>query len=120
MSEDLSLNETKKEYHGTLKSYVIGFTASILLTAASFLMVITKLFSGRALIYTIVGLALLQAIFQLLFFLHVGKEAKPRWETLVFYFMVLVLFIIAAGSLWIMSDLNDRVMLNNEMEVSHD
>ena len=32
----------------------------------------------------IVALALLQAIVQLLFFLHVGQEAKPRWETLVF------------------------------------
>jgi cytochrome o ubiquinol oxidase operon protein cyoD len=120
MSEDLSLKETQKEWHGTLKSYVIGFIASILLTAASFSLVIMKLLSEHLLMYTIVSLALVQAIFQLLFFLHVGQEAKPRWETLVFYFMLLVLFIIAIGSLWIMHDLNNRVMSNMTMEMPHD
>lgn len=72
---------------------------------------------GQPLIYTVIALALVQAIVQLLFFLHVGQEAKPRWETVVFYFMVVILFIIAAGSLWIMNDLNDRVMT---MEMPHD
>lgn len=120
MSEDLSLKEIQKEWHGTLKSYVIGFTASVLLTAASFLLVITRLFSGQVLVHTIIGLALVQAIIQLLFFLHLGQEAKPRWETVVFYFMVMVLFIIAIGSLLIMYDLNDRVMSDMTKETSHD
>ena len=110
MSEELSLKEIKKEWHGTLKSYVIGFITSILLTAASFYVVSTRFLSGQFLIYTIIAMALIQAIVQLLFFLHVGQEAKPRWETLVFYFMVMVLIIISIGSLWIMYDLNDRVM----------
>lgn len=110
MSTDLSLKEIQKEYHGTLRSYVIGFIASILLTTASFSIVITKLLSGNALIFTIVALALAQAIFQLLFFLHLGQEAKPRWETIVFYFMIVVLFIVAIGTLWIIYDLNNRVM----------
>ncbi len=120
---DLSLKETKKEWHGTLKAYVVGFVGSIVLTMCSFLLVIARPFSGPLLIYTITGLALAQAIFQLLFFLHLGQEAKPRWESFVFYFMVLVLFIIAIGSLWIMSDLNDRVMSNmisSIKEMPHD
>lgn len=116
MSEELSLNEIKKEWHGSLKAYVIGFIASLILTGISFLLVITKHLTGAALVYTIVILALIQAIFQLLFFLHVGQEAKPRWETVVFFFMVLVLLIVALGSLWIMHDLNDRVMSNMTME----
>ena len=117
MSHELSLNEIKKEWHGTLKSYVIGFFASLLLTSASFYLVVAKLLAGPALVYAIVGLALMQAVVQLLFFLHVGQEAKPRWETVVFYFMVTILIIISAGSLWIMNDLNDRVM---SMEMPHD
>jgi len=44
------------------------------------------------------------------FFLHVGEEAKPRWEIISFYFMVVVLFIVVLGTLWIMFDLNTRVM----------
>lgn len=100
----------KKEWHGSLKSYVIGFTASILLTSASFILVIMHWISKETLIFTIVGLAFAQAIIQLLFFLHIGQEAKPRWETLIFCFMVLVLLIIALGSLWIMYDLDGRMM----------
>lgn len=109
MSE-LNLKQTQKEWHGSIRSYAIGFAASLLLTAASFVLVITKILLGKLLVYTLLGCALVQAIFQLLFFLHLGKEGHPRWETLIFYFMLLVLLIIAIGSLWIMSDLNDRVM----------
>lgn len=119
MRNDLSLQEIQKEWHGTLKAYCIGFVASLLLTAASFLLVAKKWLIGPTLVYVIVALALTQAIVQLLFFLHVGEEAKPRWETMVFYFMVMVLLIIAIGSLWIMYDLNDRVMGNME-EMNHD
>lgn len=110
MSSELSLKEIQKEWHGTLKAYVIGFISSILLTAISFSLVITKLLSGHLLVYTIIGLALIQAMIQLLFFLHVGQEAKPRWETIAFGFMTMVLLIIMIGSLWIMNDLDDRMM----------
>jgi len=112
MSEELSLKEIQKEWHGTIQAYVVGFTASVLLTAISFALVITRILSGWYLVHTLVALALVQAFVQLRFFLHVGQEAKPKWESLVFYFMVMVLLIIAGGSLWIMSDLNDRVMSN--------
>jgi cytochrome o ubiquinol oxidase operon protein cyoD len=117
---ELSLKQIKKEWHGTLKSYLIGLIASLLLTAISFLLVITKAVTGKILVYSIVSLALIQAIFQLIFFLHVGQEAKPRWETLVFFFMILVLLIVALGSLWIMHDLDERVMSHMMMEMHHD
>lgn len=120
MHTDLSLKEMKKEWHGSLQSYVIGFTASLILTGVSFLLVVTKILTGKALILTIVALAFVQAIFQLLFFLHVGKEAKPRWETLAFFFMLAILLIIALGSLWIMDDLNERVMTDMKEMMAHD
>lgn len=120
MSTDLSLKEMKNEWHGSLRAYIIGFAVSILLTVISFSLVAAKLLSGQLLIHTIVILALVQAVIQLLFFLHVGQEAKPRWETLVFYFMMLVLFIVVIGSLWIMYDLNDRVMFDMTKEMPHD
>lgn len=120
MTHELSLKEIKKEWHGTLKSYLVGFAISIILTALSFYIVAAKLLSGQFLVYTLVALAIVQAIFQLLFFLHLGQEARPKWESVIFYFMVLVLFIIVLGSLWIMHDLNDRVMSHMSMEMTHD
>src|SRR5262245_28771305 len=111
MTEDLSLVEIKKERHGTLKDYQVGIIACVLLSSASFSMVINTILSALSLFFTIVVLALIQAIAQLRYFMHLGQEAKPRWETIIFCFMVLLLLIIAIGSLWIMHDLNERVMV---------
>ncbi len=110
MSDELSLNQIKKEWHGSLKSYLMGFALSFLLTSASFLLVITQPILGQNLILSIMGLALIQAICQLLLFLHLGQEASPRWETGVFYFMLIILLITVVGTLWIMFDLNARMM----------
>lgn len=110
MSSELSLNETKKEWHGSLKAYIIGFAASFILTCTSFLLVVTNLLPGSYLPHALIGLALTQAVIQLIFFLHVGQEDKPKWETLTFAFMVLVLLVILIGTLWIMFDLDERVM----------
>lgn len=120
MESDLSLDEIQKEWHGSLKAYVIGFASSLILTGASFLLVIAKPIADETLVHTLIGLAVLQAIFQVRFFLHVGEEPKPRWETLIFYFMLTMLFIIALGSLWIMYDLNTRMMPGMAMEMVHD
>ncbi len=110
MEHELSLTEIKKEYHGTYTAYIVGFVVSLLLTGFSFYLVISKLLEGPTLIYSLIMLAIIQAFFQLLCFLHLGQEAKPRWESVTFWFMVLVLLIIALGTFWIMADLNDRVM----------
>lgn len=119
MHSELSLQEVKKEWHGSLRSYVVGLIISLILTSTSFILVATNAFPEKTLIYSIVGLGLSQAIFQLIFFLHLGKEPKPRWETYIFYFMVLILLIIVIGSLWVMNDLNERMMPNME-GMNHD
>lgn len=108
--EPENLSAIQKEWHGNLKSYVVGFSLSLLLSALSFFLVWAKIFSGKGLFFAITGLAIVQATAQILFFLHVGQESKPRWETLIFLFMVLVVLIIISGSLWIMYDLDHRVM----------
>jgi len=121
MSE-LSLKQMKKEWHGNLHSYLIGFIISLILTTSAFALVITKALPDQTLIGIIVFLALVQAILQLFFFLHVGQEADPKWETLIFCLMIVILLIIAIGSLWIMYDLNERMMDKNmtEMMMEHD
>lgn len=110
MHSDLTLNEMKKEWHGSVKAYVIGFIASLILTALSFGLVISEAIPKDSLVYTLATLGLIQAVFQLLFFLHVGQEPKPRWETVIFCFMFLILLLITVGSLWIMNDLESRMM----------
>lgn len=110
MTQELDLHEIQKEWHGSLTSYLVGFFCSLLFTALSFGLVIGGILSGHALVYVLIGLAVLQAGVQAVFFLHVGQESKPRWETITLCFTILVLFIIVVGSLWIMHDLNERMM----------
>jgi len=93
----------------TLKAYVSGYVSSIVLTLAAYLLVAHHLLSRQTAIAAVVGLALTQFLAQLLFFLHLGTEAKPRWKLMVFLFMVMIVFILVFGSLWIMSNLNYRM-----------
>lgn len=120
MSSELSFKATKEEWHGSYRAYLIGFIASLTLTLLSFGLVLMRYFSSQGTIYFIVFLAMVQAVIQLLFFLHVGQEAKPKWETLIFFFMMLILIIIAGGSLWVMNDLNERVMNMDEMNMTEE
>ncbi|CRX38467.1 cytochrome o ubiquinol oxidase subunit IV [Estrella lausannensis] len=120
MSSEPTLKEIQKEWHGSYRAYAIGFMSSIILTILSFSMVLLKLLEGKALMVVITGLALIQAVFQLRFFLHLGEEPKPKWESLTFYLMLIILLIVAIGSLWIMFDLNDRMMPAMGKEMGHD
>lgn len=120
MSSELSLDEMTKQWHGSLRSYLIGLGASLLLTVTSFSLVTWRLLPMPTLVYTISGFALVQAALQLVYFLHLGIERKPQWHIAVFILMLVILFIIVAGSLWIMFDLNERMMPASLMEMPHD
>ena len=98
------------EHEGTVTAYILGFFVSIILTLAAYYAVVEQVFTGRALVGTIIGLGVAQAFVQLLFFLHLGKESRPYWNLLAFLFMVAVLIVIVGGSLWIMQNLNYNVM----------
>ena len=101
-----------------LRSYVLGFILSILLTLASYVLVSHQLLSTWVLILTIIGLGLVQMAVQLILFLHIGDEPKPRWNLLVLLFMLMVAAILVFGSLWIMYTLEYRSMPPSDMEAS--
>ncbi len=114
MSTDLTLKEIQKEWHGTYRSYALGLLFSLVLTAISFGLVILNPLPHKYVHIALLVLAVVQAAGQLVFFLHLGQEAHPRWETLIFSFTTLILLIIVIGTLWVMSDLNERTMENME------
>jgi cytochrome o ubiquinol oxidase subunit IV len=95
---------------GSFSSYVIGFILSLALTLVAYLVIAQHMFSKKVLILTIVGLAFVQMIIQLIFFFHLTKEAKPRWNLQIFLAMFFLIAIIVGGSLWIMFNLDERVM----------
>jgi cytochrome o ubiquinol oxidase operon protein cyoD len=120
MDTEISLSEEKKLWHGSYLSYGIGFLVSLIFTSISFLLVAYEVFEPKILAHTIAGFALIQAVVQLIFFLHLGQEGKPHWETFIFFFMLLILLIIVIGSLWVMNDLNERMMPQHTTSMHHD
>ncbi|MBS0623119.1 MAG: cytochrome o ubiquinol oxidase subunit IV [Verrucomicrobia bacterium] len=97
-------------FHGNFKEYITGFLLSLLLTFTAYFLVVEKLLVGWKLYSALALLGGIQAVVQLFLFLHLGKDVKPQWKLLIFCFMLMVLSIIVAGSLWIMYSLNERMM----------
>jgi cytochrome o ubiquinol oxidase operon protein cyoD len=119
----MSKPETKRLY----LSYFSGFMWSLLLTLAAFAVVKLQLDSGgsaypeKAVIAILAVLAIIQLVVQLVFFFHLGREAKPRLNTVSFLFMLMVVGIIGFGSLWIMYNLNYNMMEKDiEMYIQHE
>jgi len=113
----ISRHQSDRE-HGTYASYITGFILSVVLTMATYLTVVQHMLSGYALLILILGLAVVQFLVQLFFFLHLGRETKPRWKLLVLFFMIMVVLILVLGSLWIMYNLNYRMMPMSQQQVN--
>lgn len=100
----------------TLKSYVIGFISSIVLTLAAYALIETHIssahetFSHTFLLAAILTLAVVQLIVQLIFFLHLGDESGPRWNLVIFGSTLAIVLILVIGSIWIMNHLNYDMM----------
>lgn len=92
--------------HGTTKVYVVGFGLSIVLTLLAYFLVTNHVLVGGMLIGSIIGLAIVQMMVQLLFFLHLGQESKPHWNLVFFISTVSVILLVVVASLWIMNHLN--------------
>lgn len=100
-------------HHGWNASYkpqFLGLVISLILTVAAYRITIDYDVTESLLIWTIVGLGFLQALVQLVFFLHLGFESKPHWGMITFLFTVLITLIVIGGSLWIMSNLDYNLM----------
>jgi len=99
-----------------LRSYVFGFAASLALTFGAYALAVRHSLTRRWLIAALAVLALTQFMVQLVAFLHLGRETRPRWKLLVFGFMVGVVVILVLGSLWIMYNLNYHMSLQQQYQ----
>ncbi|MFD0590488.1 cytochrome o ubiquinol oxidase subunit IV [Paenibacillus sp. GCM10027627] len=89
--------------HGSMKSYVIGFLLSIVLTIIPLVVVMNDMFSKQVNTIIILVMAILQFAVQLLFFMHIREEEKPRYNMISLIFGLVIMLTIVAGSIWIMT-----------------
>lgn len=93
-----------------LATYITGFLFSIIVTLVAYYAVTQHIFTRNVLTIYVLGLALIQFVVQLLYFLHLGEDTKPRYKIMVFMLMLMVVLIIVVGSLWIMHNMDYRMM----------
>ncbi|MBB3110404.1 cytochrome o ubiquinol oxidase operon protein cyoD [Paenibacillus phyllosphaerae] len=89
--------------HGSLKSYVIGFVLSIVLTIIPLVLVLNDIVEGTAAKVVLLVTAFLQFVVQLVFFMHLKEESKPRYNLMSLLLGVLLVLTIVIGSVWIMT-----------------
>ena len=98
-----------------IQGYLVGLVLAALLTAASFYVVYTHLIWAPAIPIALVVLAIAQIGVHLVFFLHLTTAPDNTNNVLALAFGVLIVALIIGGSVWIMANLNERMMPMHHM-----
>jgi cytochrome o ubiquinol oxidase operon protein cyoD len=99
--------------------YTIGLALAVILTATSFWVANTSLLWGPGIPLGLAVLAIAQMGVHLVFFLHITTGPDNTNNVLALAFGVLIVILVVAGSLWIMSNLNDSMMPSAELMNLH-
>jgi cytochrome o ubiquinol oxidase operon protein cyoD len=108
--------------HSTLRGYATGFVLAVLLTAIPFWLVMGKVFEQSSTTgFVLLGLATVQIVVHMVYFLHMDTKAEGGWSMLALLFTVMLVIIMLAGSVWVMYHLNHNMMpgMMNEMSTQN-
>ncbi|AXE30491.1 cytochrome o ubiquinol oxidase subunit IV [Chromobacterium phragmitis] len=90
------------ENHGSVKSYLVGFALSVILTAIPFWMVMGGAFTKQATLIGILALAVVQIVVQLKYFLHLEfRSEEGKLNSFSFLFTGMVIALLVVLSIWI-------------------
>ncbi len=93
----------------------LGLGFSIVLTVAAFFLAGSHIIYGPSIPVALIVLAIAQMGVHLVFFLHITTGPDNTNNVLALAFGVLVVFLIGAGSIWIMDHLNQNMMPMEQM-----
>ena len=91
-------------------SYTAGLGLAIAATIASFIVAQTNLLWPPGIPVGLIVLALAQIGVHLVFFLHLGSGSESTNNILALAFGLLIVFLVIAGSIWIIANLNTNMM----------
>lgn len=99
--------------HGSRKDYLIGFILAAVLTAVPFALVMGHAaISTGTIVAIVMGLAGIQVVVHMIYFLHMNSRSEGGWTLLALLFTVLLVGIVLTGSLWVMYHMNTNMMPN--------
>jgi cytochrome o ubiquinol oxidase subunit IV len=96
--------------HVTRKDYVVGFLLAAVLTAIPFWLVMNHAISGLQAAFVIMGLAAVQVVVHMVYFLHMNSRSEGGWNLIALLFTLVVVGIVITGSLWVMHHLDVDMM----------
>ena len=97
--------------HGTRKGYLTGFLLAVVLTIIPFWLVMGRpIADAQVLIPLIMGLAAVQIVVHMVYFLHMNTRSEGGWSMLALIFTVVIVFITLSGSIWVMDHMNSNMM----------
>jgi len=96
--------------HGSVKSYMIGFILSIILTGIPFWMVMDGGASKATILAVVLVCAVVQVLVHLVYFLHLDRSSEQRWNVIAFVFSALIIAFLVGLSLWIMFSIHHFMM----------
>jgi cytochrome o ubiquinol oxidase operon protein cyoD len=99
-----------QESRANYLSYTAGLGLAVLLTIASFVVSQTNLLWPPGVPVGLIVLAFAQIGVHLVFFLHMGSGPDNTNNILALAFGMLIVFLVIAGSSWIMANLNANAM----------
>ncbi|MBB6251914.1 cytochrome o ubiquinol oxidase subunit IV [Nitrospirillum iridis] len=96
--------------HGSVKSYIVGFILSVILTAIPFALVMSGTVPAATAVPVCFGLGIVQIVVHLVYFLHMNSSSARSWNMAAFLFTLLIVAILVVGSWWVMAHLNANMM----------
>ncbi|RFU45357.1 cytochrome o ubiquinol oxidase subunit IV [Paraburkholderia sp. DHOC27] len=108
MAHTQSLHE--EEAHGSLSGYIVGFVLAVLLTAASFGLVMSGLVPPQSAMLVLAVLALVQIVVHLVFFLHLNTSSGQRWNVMALCYTAIAAVILIGGTVWVMHNVSMNMM----------
>ena len=97
------------------RTYVVGLAVAVTLTLVAYLLATRHALSPGPLVVLLIVLALAQFATQVLAFLHLGAEERPRWRLYALLSMVGMVLVFVTGALWIMNNLTTRMTMDQQM-----
>lgn len=106
----MSAHSSDASHGSSVKSYIVGFILSVILTGIPFWMVMTHTFSKETTYISIVIMAVIQILVHLKYFLHLNFSEEGKWDTFAIMFAGLIIVMVVALSTWLMYAANAMMM----------
>jgi cytochrome o ubiquinol oxidase subunit IV len=117
--DDRSPGVEHQESTANFLSYTVGLGLAVLLTIMSFAVSQTNLLWAPGVPVGLIVLAFAQIGVHIVFFLHIGSGPDHTNNIVALAFGLLIVFLVIAGSSWIIASLNANMMLPTSPNMAH-